>query len=90
MSLLATNILQRKAPKALSLQAFQGIADRNYRRALLMFDKGDGGVKWAGCVKELLGGGGDCFADAEIWKGNARLSVKTSYIIDLGKDSLKF
>jgi hypothetical protein len=58
MSLLATNILQRKAPKALSLQAFQGIADRNYRRALLMFDKGDGGVKWAGCVKELLGKGG--------------------------------
>jgi hypothetical protein len=58
MSLLATNILQRKAPKVLSLQAFQGVADRNYRRVLLMFDKGDGGVKGAGGVKELLGEGG--------------------------------
>ncbi len=55
MSLLATNILQRKAPKVLSLQAFQGVTDRQYRRVLLMFDKGDGGVKGAGCVKELLG-----------------------------------
>lgn len=48
--MLATNIIQQKAPKALSLRSLQGIRDRNYRRALLMFVKGDGGVK------ELLGG----------------------------------
>jgi hypothetical protein len=58
MSLLATNILQRKAPKVLSLQALQGVEASKYWRALLMVDKGDGGVKWAGCVKELLGEGG--------------------------------
>lgn len=50
MTMLATNIIQQKAPKALSKGLLKGIRDRNYSRALLMFVKGDGGVK------ELLGG----------------------------------